>query len=73
MPNGKLPRTQLAFALVLATLGVACSRTALPLPMLACAAHSPAHASTGHAIKPGGERAAAADKSAAHAAVARHP
>jgi hypothetical protein len=70
MANGKAPHTQLAFALVLAATGVACTRTALPLPML-CAGPSPTHASADHAVTPDSEGAAKPDQFAARTAVDR--
>jgi hypothetical protein len=45
MANTKAPHARLAIALVLAALGVACSPTALPLPMLS-AGHGPAQAAS---------------------------
>jgi hypothetical protein len=56
MANIKAPQARLAFALVLAAMCVACTPTALPLPMLA-AGHGPAHASD-----PGGQSAAASTR-----------
>jgi hypothetical protein len=58
MANKKTPQARLAIALVLAAMGVACTPTAMPLPMLA-AGHGPAHASAAHAPAAGTQVAAA--------------